>query len=115
MGAHPRLPRPLRHQVPPLLGHPRPAPPRAPTCTARIAEANRAGTHVDLRQLEAELLADDAYETTVVIGSWAYAGSGWANDGETALAVAAAARAREYAKEKAEWKRMNRVRSEGGE
>ena len=82
---------------------------------ARIAEANRAGTHVDLRQLEAELLADDAYETTVVIGSWAYAGSGWAKDGETALAVAAAARAREYAKEKAEWKRMNRVRSEGGE
>jgi hypothetical protein len=82
---------------------------------ARIAEANRAGERVDLRQLEAELLADDADETTLVIGSWTYAGSGWANGGETALAVAAAARAREYAKEKAEWKRMNRVRSEGGE
>lgn len=82
---------------------------------ARIADANRAGIHLDLRQLEAELLADDADETTVVIGSWTYVGSGWANGGETALAVAAAARAREYAQEKAEWKRMKRNRSEGGE
>jgi hypothetical protein len=82
---------------------------------ARIAEANRAGERVDLRQLEAELLADDNDETTVVIGSWVYAGSGWANGGETALAVAAAARAREYAQEKAEWKRMTRRRNEGGE
>jgi hypothetical protein len=35
---------------------------------ARIAEANRAGTPIDQRQLEAELLAEDADETTVVIG-----------------------------------------------
>ena len=82
---------------------------------ARIAEANRAGTPIDLRQLEAELLAADSDETTVVIGSWTYVGSGWANDGETALAVAAAARAREYAQEKAEWKRMVRRQGEGGE
>jgi hypothetical protein len=82
---------------------------------ARIAEANRAGTPIDLRQLEAELLAEDADETTGVIGSWTYVGSGWANGGETALAVAAAARAREYAQEKAEWKRMSRRRNEGGE
>lgn len=75
---------------------------------ARIAEANRTGTAIDLRQLETELLADDADETTVVIGSWAYAGSGWANGGETALAVAAAARAREYAQERAEQKRMEK-------
>jgi len=61
---------------------------------ARIAVANRTGTHLDLRQLKAELLADDNDETTVVIGSWTYVGSGWANGGETALAVAAAARAR---------------------
>lgn len=76
---------------------------------ARIAEANRAGTRIDLRQLEAELLADDNDETTVVIGSWVYAGSGWANEGETTLAIAAAARAREYAQELAEQKRMKKA------
>lgn len=76
---------------------------------ARIAEANRTGTHLDLRQLEAELLADDADETTVVIGSWVYAGSGWANCGETAMAAAAAARAREYAQERAQQKRMKKT------
>lgn len=75
---------------------------------ARIAEANSAGTPLDLRQLEAELLVDDADEATVVIGSWVYAGSGWANGGETAMAVAAAARAREYAQERAEQKRMKK-------
>lgn len=76
---------------------------------ARIAEANRTGTRLDLRQLEAELLADDHDEATVVIGSWAYAGSGWANEGETAFALAAAARAREYAQELAEQKRMKKA------
>jgi Replication initiator protein, pSAM2 len=67
----------------------------------RIAAAARAGTTIDLRDLEAELLADDTDEASVVIGSWAYAGSGWANAGETALATAAAARAREYARSRA--------------
>jgi hypothetical protein len=67
----------------------------------RIAAAARTGTPVDLHDLEAELLADDTDETTLVIGSWAYAGSGWANAGETALATAAAARAREYARRRA--------------
>lgn len=76
---------------------------------ARVAEANRVGARIDLRQLEADLLADDNDETTVVIGSWAYVGSGWANDGETTLAVAAAARAREYARELAEQKRMKKA------
>jgi hypothetical protein len=84
---------------------------------ARIAEANRTGTPIDLRQLEAELLADEDDETTVVIGSWVYAGSGWANGGETALAVAAAARAREYAQARAahrrERMRTNPEMSEG--
>lgn len=79
---------------------------------ARIAEANRVGTPIDLRQLEAELLADDHDETTVVIGSWTYAGSGWANGGETALAVAAAARAREYAQERAAHRRNIRLRGD---
>lgn len=71
----------------------------------RIAEANRTSTPIDLRELEAELLAEDADQTTVVIGSWVYAGTGWANDGETALATAAAARAREYAQERAQARR----------
>lgn len=74
---------------------------------ARIAEANRTGTRLDLRALEAELLADDTDQTTLVIGSWAYAGTGWATDGEKALAAAAASRAREYAQERAEMKRAN--------
>ncbi len=68
---------------------------------ARIAEARRTGTHVDLRDLEAELLADDSDETTLVIGSWRYAGSGWADEGEAALATAVAVRSREYARERA--------------
>jgi hypothetical protein len=80
---------------------------------ARIAEANRAGTRIDLRQLEAELLADEADETTVVIGSWVYAASGWANEGETALAVAAAARAREYAQERAQARRERKTTNAG--
>ncbi|HYN29463.1 MAG TPA: replication initiator [Dermatophilaceae bacterium] len=82
----------------------------------RIAEAARAGTTVDLRELEAELLADDTDEATLVIGSWAYAGSGWANAGETALATAAAARAREYARRRACARRTthNEVSSDTG-
>lgn len=67
----------------------------------RIAAARRAGTHVDLRDLEAELLADDTDETTLVIGAWRYAGSGWADEGEAALATAVAVRAREYARQRA--------------
>ena len=80
---------------------------------ARIAEASRAGTRIDLCRLEAELLADEADETTVVIGSWVYAGSGWANEGETALAVAAAARAREYAQERAQARRERKTGNAG--
>jgi len=99
--------------VPPVLGHPWPAPPRPAPRRVRIAEANRLGTPTDLRQLEAELLEDDADETTVVIGSWVYAGPRWANEGETALAVAAAARAREYAQERAQARRARKTTNEG--
>lgn len=67
----------------------------------RIAAAHREGRRIDLRDLEAELLADDEDETTLVIGTWVYAGSGWADAGQTALATATAARAREYARERA--------------
>ena len=67
---------------------------------ARIAASRATGTPLDLASLEADLLADEE-ETTLVIGRWSYLGSGWADEGETALATAAAARAREYAQEKA--------------
>ena len=62
----------------------------------------RTGTPIDLATLEADLLADDDTETTLVIGDWEYLGSGWANEGDAALARAAAARAREYAQHKAQ-------------
>ena len=98
--------RPSRARYSVTLGQLRRARQRA---QARIAEASRTGTPIDLRQLEAELLADVDDETTVVIGSWTYVGSGWANGGETALAVAAAARAREYAQERAAQRRAARI------
>lgn len=50
---------------------------------------------LDSRQLEDLLLADEE-ETTLVVGTWAYQGTGWTNPGDEALALAAAARAREY-------------------
>ena len=40
------------------------------------AEARRTGEALDVRDLEARLLADDE-DTTLVIGSWAYQGTGW--------------------------------------
>jgi hypothetical protein len=73
---------------------------------ARIAASRASGTPLDLASLEADLLADEE-ETTLVIGRWAYLGTGWANAGETALATAAAAHAREYAQRKAQSRRGN--------
>jgi hypothetical protein len=72
---------------------------------AKLAEANREGRPIDLAAIEADLLADDDHETTLVIGHWQYVGTGWSTEGERVLAIAAAARAREYAQEKAEQKR----------
>lgn len=60
-------------------------------------DARRRATPLDTRELEQQLMADDE-ETTLVIGSWAYDGSGWPRAGDKALADAAASRAREYAK-----------------
>ncbi|QGN31693.1 replication initiator [Microlunatus sp. Gsoil 973] len=62
-----------------------------------ISKAGASAMPIDVRDLEARLLADDAEETTLVIGSWHYQGTGWTNPGDEALATAAAARAREYA------------------
>ena len=74
---------------------------------AELARANAEGRTIDLAALEADLLADDD-ETTLVIGHWQYAGTGWNNEGERVLALAAAARAREYAQAKAEQKKSAR-------
>jgi hypothetical protein len=62
----------------------------------------RLAARVKSRDELAELLdADDEDDTTLVIGQWRYVGQGWANEGQVALANAAAARAREHARERA--------------
>jgi hypothetical protein len=66
------------------------------------AESRRTGEPIDVRDLERRLLADDDEETTVVVGSWRYLGTGWRDAAEEALALAAAARAREYDQWRAE-------------
>ena len=63
---------------------------------ALIAQHRVDGRPLDLAALEADLLADDEDETTLVIGHWTYVGTGWNTDAQTVLANAAAARAREY-------------------
>ncbi len=81
---------------------------------ALIAEHRTSGRPFDLAALEADLLADDEDETTLVIGHWSYAGTGWATEAETLLATAAAARAREYDQWKAE-QRKHRTQQQSGE
>lgn len=66
-----------------------------------VADAARNGSQLDVRDLEARLLADED-ETTLVIGAWEYAGTAWPRPGDAALADAAAARAREYARWRAD-------------
>jgi len=48
----------------------------------------------------AALNREDQDQTTLVIGSWRFAGTGWLTDEDTAMAVASAARAREKAQGK---------------
>ena len=66
-----------------------------------IAQARADGQRIDLKDLESELMADEDAETTLVIGQWSFAGTGWETPGDAAMAKAAAARAREYAQWKA--------------
>jgi hypothetical protein len=73
---------------------------------ALIAQSRAEGRPLDLAALEADLLAEDDTETTLVIGNWHYVGSGWASEGERVLAIAAAARAREYAQWRAEQRKQ---------
>ncbi|WP_394277401.1 replication initiator [Luteococcus sp.] len=65
-----------------------------------MAEQQRTGRPVDWSDVD--LLADDEDDdTTLVLRDWAYAGTGWDTTADEALALAAAARAREYAQWKA--------------
>lgn len=76
-----------------------------------VSDARRNGEsleEISTAELEARLLAEDDEETTLVIGEWAYQGSGWTNAGDEALALAAAARAREYDQWKAQTKNTHR-------
>ncbi|MDO7868529.1 replication initiator [Nocardioides jiangxiensis] len=79
-------------------------------------QARRTGEVLDLAAREAELYAKEAVEdeTTVVIAEWQYAGTGWANDAQTTLAIASAAAAREYAREEAAERRTTHNNSEKG-
>ena len=80
---------------------------------ALIAGSRATGRPLDLAALEADLLADDEDETTLVIGEWTYAGSGWPTEAQRVLANAAAARAREYDQWKAEHKAARPTREKG--
>jgi len=79
-----------------------------------IAEANSEHRTIDLAAHEADLLADEEQETTVVIGHWTFVGTGWNNDAETTLALAAAARARQHDREDAAERRKTTNISEEG-
>ena len=72
---------------------------------AKVTEAARTGIPFDVHDLD-DLLDQDDDDTTLVIGEWAYAGSGWDTTGDAELAKAAAARAREYAQHQAQSKRV---------
>ncbi|WP_432558507.1 replication initiator [Granulicoccus sp. GXG6511] len=66
-----------------------------------LDQAAREGKALDTRDLEARLLAAEEDDTTLVVGDWRFSGTGWPRIGDEALAIAAAARAREYAQWKA--------------
>ncbi|MGL5827642.1 MAG: replication initiator [Nocardioides sp.] len=78
----------------------------------RLLAAGENLARLDVRELEARLLADED-ETTITLGSWSLNGIGWPTHGDQALALAAAARAREHQQEAAEERR--KVRNELGE
>jgi hypothetical protein len=71
------------------------------------------GRTVDLAALEADLLADEDTQTTVVIGHWTFVGTSWKNDAETTLALATAARAREYDRWRAEQRHNQKSHEKG--
>ena len=61
---------------------------------ALVGDAAHRGEVVDVRDLDRLLVDQEDDETTLVIGSWGFAGAGWDTAGDAELAKAAAARAR---------------------
>jgi hypothetical protein len=80
-------------------------------------QARRSGEVLDLAAREAELYAKEAAddEAEVVISEWRFAGTGWANESQTTLALASAAAAREYARDEAEERRNQSTNHSRGE
>jgi hypothetical protein len=76
-----------------------------------ITQAHAEGRPLDLASLEADLLAEDEDDTTLVVGHWQYVGSGWAAEAQCALAIAAAARAREHDRSRAAANEMKKTSS----
>ena len=65
-----------------------------------MADQQRTGRAIDWSTVD--LLADEQDDdTTLVLRDWAYDGTGWDTTADEALALVAAARAREYAQWKA--------------
>lgn len=63
------------------------------------------GRHIDWDSVD--LLTDEDDDTTLVLRDWAYDGTGWDTTADEAIALAAAARAREYDQWKAERKKTH--------
>jgi hypothetical protein len=76
------------------------------------AQARHDGAALNTRDLEERLLADDQ-DTTLVVGSWSYQGTGWTQSGDETLALAVAARAREYASWRAQSKATTKHTNSG--
>lgn len=82
---------------------------RARTRWQQLAAASRrTGEPLDTADLERRLLDEDEDDTTLVVGSWTYAGTGWGDATQEALALAAANRAREYDQWRAEQRGQKR-------
>ena len=107
VGTHARLPRPLLHQVPPLLDHPRraaPSPARWQALAAQSREPASPSTWPTWKPACWPTTTRD-HARGRALGLRRH---GWQTDGDDALALAAAARAREYAQARAERRRAER-------
>ena len=86
LGAHARLRRPLPHQSPPLL------PPFRDLRQARITYRRSQDTGPEHGPIRTADHADE--ETTLIVGTFTYAGTGWKTSGDALLANTAADQAR---------------------
>lgn len=74
----------------------------------QVVAAAARGEVLDVAEIERRMAAEDE-DTTVVVGQWWFAGAGWPRVGDAELAVAAAARAREYD----QWKTTRKRATDG--